>query len=127
RRCVSMTGKQVELDVTALAAGGDGLGRDASGRVTFVPRTAPGDRARVQLVKGTSSFARGELAEVLVASPSRVAPPCEYFAAGCGGCQWQHVARAAQLEAKQAIVTAALRGLAGLVVERIADPAPPYG
>ena len=118
---------ELELEVTALAAGGDGVARDAGGRVTFVPRTAPGDRVRVRLVKETKSYARGELAEVLAPSPDRVVPPCEYFVAGCGGCQWQHVARPAQLAAKQALVTNALRNLPGLVVEPVLDPAPPYG
>jgi 23S rRNA (uracil1939-C5)-methyltransferase len=117
----------IELDITALAAGGDALGRDANGRVTFVPRAAPGDRVRVQLVKQSKSFARGEIVDVLAPSAVRVEPPCKYFLDGCGGCQWQHVARAAQLEAKQAIVAGALRQLAGLAIERIADPAPPYG
>ena len=118
---------QVDLDITALAAGGDGVGRDAGGRVTFVPRSAPGDRVRARLVVEKASFARGEVVELLAASPARVAPPCEHFVQGCGGCQWQHVARAAQLEAKQALVANALRHLPGLVFEPIADPAPPYG
>jgi 23S rRNA (uracil1939-C5)-methyltransferase len=117
----------LELEVTSLAAGGDGVGRDSNGRVTFVPRAAPGDLVRVNLVKQTKSFARGEVAEVVRASTIRVAPPCEYFVAGCGGCQWQHVERAGQLAAKHAIVTAALRKLTGLVVEDVLDPAPPYG
>ena len=46
---------------------------------------------------------------------------------GCGGCQWQHVARPAQLAAKQAIVAGALRKLAGLRIHPIADPAPALG
>ena len=116
---------EVELAVTALAAGGDGVARDEAGRVTFVPRTAPGDRVRVRLVKQTSSFARGELVDIVEASPVRVAPECEAFLRGCGGCHWQHVARSAQLEAKQAIVAGALRGLHGLVVDPIADPCSP--
>jgi len=116
----------VELAITALAAGGDGVGRD-DGRVTFVPRTAPGDVVRVKLVKATSSFARGELVEVIEAGPSRVAPTCAYFEAGCGGCQWQHVARAAQLAAKQAFVASALRHHAALRVHPIEDPGPPLG
>jgi 23S rRNA (uracil1939-C5)-methyltransferase len=117
----------LELEVTSLAAGGDGVARDSNGRVTFVPRAAPGDLVRVKLVKQTKSFARGEVAEVVRASTIRVAPPCEYFIAGCGGCQWQHVERAGQLAAKHAIVTAALRKLTGLVVEDVLDPAPAYG
>ena len=117
----------LDVDITALAAGGDGVARDADGRVTFVPRTAPGDRVRVRLTKQTKSFARAELVDVVMPSPSRVEPPCEAFVRGCGGCQWQHVARAAQLEAKQALVANALRKLGGLKLETIADPAPPLG
>ena len=117
----------VELDITALAAGGDGLGRDATGRVTFVPRTAPGDRVRVRLVRQTKSFARGELVDLIAPSAARAEPPCPHFRDGCGGCQWQHVTRAEQLAAKQSIVAGALRRLPGLAVEPIADPAPPYG
>lgn len=118
---------ELELDVTALAAGGEGVARDADGRVTFVPRTAPGDRVRARLVRETKSFARAELVDVLVRSPARVEPPCPHFTAGCGGCQWQHVARADQLAAKHAIVVGALRKLADVRVHPIADPAPPYG
>jgi 23S rRNA (uracil1939-C5)-methyltransferase len=118
---------ELEVTVTALAAGGDGVARDANGRVTFVPRSVPGDRVRVRLVKQTSSFARGELVEIVEPSPSRAEPPCEYFIAGCGGCQWQHVDRAAQLAAKHALVANALRKLSGLVIEDVLAPAPPYG
>lgn len=117
----------LELQITSLAAGGDGVGRDDNGRVTFVPRTVPGDRVRATLVTEKASFARAELLDVLVPSPSRVAPMCPAFEAGCGGCQWLSVSRPAQLEAKQALVASALRGLDGLIVEPIADPAPALG
>jgi 23S rRNA (uracil1939-C5)-methyltransferase len=116
----------VELEITALAAGGDGVGREDSGRVVFVPRSAPGDRVRVRLVEEKPRMARGEIVEVVRASPDRVAPPCPHFAEGCGGCTWQHVARPAQLAAKQQIVAGALRKL-GVAIEAIADPSPPYG
>lgn len=115
-----------ELTITALAAGGDGVGRDATGRVTFVPRTAPGDRVQVRIAKQTRSFARADVLEVLEPSPARVTPPCPHFVAGCGGCAWQHVDRPAQLAAKQAIVSGALRKL-DVRIHPIADPAPPYG
>jgi 23S rRNA (uracil1939-C5)-methyltransferase len=116
----------IELEITALAAGGDGVGRDDNGRVTFVPRTAPGDRVRVNLVDEKKSFARGELLEIATPSPARVEPPCEAFLRGCGGCDWLHVARAAQLEAKQTLVGNALRGVE-VPIERIADPCSPLG
>ena len=39
------------LRVDRIAAGGDGVGREESGRVVFVPRTAPGDLVRVEIVE----------------------------------------------------------------------------
>jgi 23S rRNA (uracil1939-C5)-methyltransferase len=120
-------GPTVELDITSLAAGGDGVGRDDGGRVTFVPRAAPGDRLRARIVHATSSFARAELAELIAPGPARVEPPCPHFGRGCGGCQWQHVARAEQLAAKQAIVAGALRKLAGVRIHPIGDPGPALG
>ena len=121
------TPEVVDVTITALAAGGDGVARDTAGRVTFVPRGAPGDRVRVRIVQAGSSFARAEIEEVLEPSASRVVPPCPHFVAGCGGCAWQHVARNEQLLAKQTIVTGALRKLEGLVIHEITDPAPPLG
>ncbi|MBA3463014.1 MAG: class I SAM-dependent RNA methyltransferase [Deltaproteobacteria bacterium] len=117
----------LELEINSLAAGGDGVARDANGRVTFIPRTAPGDRARVRTVQETKTFARAELVEVLAPGAARVDPPCRHFLAGCGGCQWLHVARADQLAAKQAIAAGALRKLEGLTVHPIADAAPALG
>lgn len=114
------------IEITALAAGGDGVGRDESGRVTFVPRTAVGDRVEVRLVEEKKKFARGEVIRVVEPSRDRVQPPCPHFREGCGGCQWQHITREAQLAAKQAIVEGALRKLA-ITVDPVADPAPPYG
>jgi 23S rRNA (uracil1939-C5)-methyltransferase len=122
-----LAGDVIEVDVTGLAAGGDGVARDGNGRVTFVPRTAPGDRCRVRIVKTTSSLAHAELLEVTQASPQRVEPPCPHFELGCGGCAWQHVSRDEQLRAKQTIVAGALRRLAGLDLHPIKDPAPAYG
>ncbi|HEV7554440.1 MAG TPA: TRAM domain-containing protein [Kofleriaceae bacterium] len=116
----------VELAIASLAAGGDGVGRDDTGRVTFVPATAPGDRVVVNITKATKSFARGELAQLITPGASRVVPSCRHAIAGCGGCSWQHVARAEQLAAKQAIVEGALRKLA-VTIHPIADPGPALG
>ncbi|MEP6865125.1 MAG: TRAM domain-containing protein [Deltaproteobacteria bacterium] len=114
------------IDIGSLAAGGDGIGRDDTGRVTFVPLTAPGDRVQIRIVKQTKSFARGEVEQIVTPSPDRVAPPCPAFVAGCGGCQWQHVAMPAQLAAKHAIVVNALRKVI-TTIDPIVAPAPPLG
>jgi tRNA/tmRNA/rRNA uracil-C5-methylase (TrmA/RlmC/RlmD family) len=97
----------VELRVDALAAGGDGVGRTADGRVVFVPRTAPGDLVRARIASVHPRYARAELLEVLEPGAVRVDPRCPVFGE-CGGCSWQHVDYAAQAEAKRRIAEDAL-------------------
>jgi 23S rRNA (uracil1939-C5)-methyltransferase len=118
---------RVELTIDALAAGGDGVGREAGGRVVLVPRVAPGDRVRVRLVEEHARWARGEVAELVSPGAARVVPPCP-LAATCGGCDWQHVDLEAQRAAKHALVTGPLRRLiaAGLEVRPLATPAPAW-
>ena len=78
------------LEVTDLARGGAGVARDEGGRVVFIPRSAPGDRLRVRIVRAEKRYAQGEILEILTASPDRVTPACPVFGR-CGGCEWQHL------------------------------------
>ena len=120
--------RRMEVVVESLAAGGDGVSRGEDGRVTFVPRAAPGDRLLVSLVQERKQFARGKIVQITKPSDQRVEPKCALFADGlCGGCQWQHVERSAQLVAKEQIVQQGLRRAIGLgmACEPILDPCPP--
>ncbi len=105
-------GETVDLDVTGMAFGGRGIGR-ADGLAVFVDHCAPGDRARVKIVKKRKSYAEARLVELLSASPFRVDPPCPYFGF-CGGCKWQHLRYEQQLEYKRQHVTDSLERIAGL-------------
>jgi 23S rRNA (uracil1939-C5)-methyltransferase len=96
------------LTIASIAAGGDGVGR-TEGVVVFVPRTAPGDVARVRLARA-KRFARGELIALEAESPARVEPPCRHYTEDrCGGCQIQHMSYDAQLAAKRMIIGDSLR------------------
>ncbi|PKQ15213.1 MAG: 23S rRNA (uracil(1939)-C(5))-methyltransferase RlmD [Actinobacteria bacterium HGW-Actinobacteria-7] len=98
-----------ELTIERLAYGGDAIGHLEDGRVAFISGGCPGDRVAAEVVEEKDRFVRVRIAEVLEASADRVTAPCPYFGA-CGGCTWQHVAYAAQLEAKrQSVVDALLR------------------
>lgn len=118
----------VELEITALAAEGDGLGRGPDGRVVFVPLTAPGDRVLARIIQRRARFARARLERLLVPGSARVEPRCPVFGK-CGGCTWQHVDYARQLEAKREALREALRRIGAISppeVEITASPAP-YG
>ncbi|MFA6166417.1 MAG: TRAM domain-containing protein [Gemmatimonadaceae bacterium] len=91
------------LDITSIAAGGDGVARH-EGMVVFVPRTAPGDRVRARL-RAKGRFARGALIAVEQPGPGRVAPVCPHYERDrCGGCQLQHLSLDAQRAAKAQMV-----------------------
>jgi 23S rRNA (uracil1939-C5)-methyltransferase len=103
------TPAECDVDVQSIAAGGDGVAR-VDNRVIFIPRAAPGDRARILAtsVRG-GRFARGVLLDLLRPSSERVTPSCVHYVRDqCGGCQLQHVRYESQLEAKGAIVRDAL-------------------
>jgi 23S rRNA (uracil1939-C5)-methyltransferase len=99
------------IEIESLANGGDGVGRLADGRVAFVPLSAPGDIVRVTIEDDRGSYVRAAIDSIEEASSARAEPPCPYFGV-CGGCQWQHVSREAQLEAKTGIVRDALDRIA---------------
>ena len=97
------------VDTTAFAAGGEAIGRLPDGRVVFVAGALPDETVEVVVTDNARDFARGRVERVLEPSPDRVAPTCARVAAGCGGCQWQHVDPAVQPAWKAAIVRDTLR------------------
>lgn len=106
----------VELRIDAIAAGGDGVGRDAGGRVVFVPLTAPEDLVRAEIVTAKPRWARARLRELLEPAADRRPAPCPVFGE-CGGCRLQHLPEDSQAAAKRQVVAAALLRIGGLEVE----------
>ncbi|MGH9039003.1 MAG: class I SAM-dependent RNA methyltransferase [Acidimicrobiia bacterium] len=110
---------QVEVAVTGVAAGGEGVARLDDGRVVFVRGALPGERVTAEIIEERRKFLRAGTLEVIDPSADRVAPPCPLEDGGCGGCGWQHVHHDAQLRLKRDVVLDTLRR-AG----RIEPPAP---
>lgn len=86
------------VTIERMCYGGAGFGR-VEGKACFVPFTAPGDQARIRVVKEKRSYMEGELQELVIASTLRVEPPCPFFGT-CGGCNWQHLPYEEQLKQK---------------------------
>lgn len=83
--------------------GGDALAR-VDGRVVLAPFALPGETVRLDVGEDIHT----ELAEVIQASPERVAPPCPLFTR-CGGCHYQHAPYAFQIARKVEILREQLR------------------
>src|SRR2546421_8862131 len=100
---------RVEVRPTTMAAGGDAIAREGTGRVLFVEGALPGEVVRAEVIDAKRDYGRARVVDVREPSPDRVEPPCPEARQGCGGCQWQHALPAAQRPLKRAIVIDALR------------------
>ena len=114
---------EAEGRVEKLVFGGAGLLRHPDLGVCFVEQVLPGERLRFRVSAAERiakadkrGFRRGELVELLEASPLRVSPRCPHYNI-CGGCDWQHIAYGAQLDYKEQIIIENLKRLAGRDVD----------
>jgi 23S rRNA (uracil1939-C5)-methyltransferase len=120
------TAAVVDVALTAMAHGGEAMGRLEDGRVVFAAGGLPGERVRVAPTETHARWLRGVMVESPEpASPDRVGQPrCPHFgrwperglspSAWCGGCQWQHLSYEAQLRHKTAVLQDALVRLGGI-------------
>jgi 23S rRNA (uracil1939-C5)-methyltransferase len=103
-------GAELTVRFERMSATGEALAR-VEGRDVLVPYAAPGEAARVRVVRREGRRLWGALVAIEEKSPRVVVPRCPHFGR-CGGCQWQHLEDALQREQKRALVERALAGLA---------------
>ncbi|MGH3627203.1 MAG: class I SAM-dependent RNA methyltransferase, partial [Sciscionella sp.] len=108
-------GDRLELTIGAVAHGGHCVARH-EGRVVFVRHTLPGEQVIAEVTEdGGGSYLRADAVRIVRAAADRVQPDCPLAVpSGCGGCDWQHVAPAAQRALKGAVISEQLQRLAGL-------------
>jgi 23S rRNA (uracil1939-C5)-methyltransferase len=102
-----------EIQLTDLTYSASAVGR-INEIVTFVHRGGPGETAQVEITEVKKRHLHAQINEIISPSPDRCPPPCPYFDAGCGGCQWQHINVDAQLDAKAQVLVEALNRIGGL-------------
>lgn len=119
-------GDVLDLRVEKAVYRGLGLARQA-GQVVFVPRVWPGERVRVRVASRERGYLRAEPLELLEVAPARRPSPCGYVPQ-CGGCAYQELAYAGQLELKLAVLREAL-ARAGVAwdAEIACEPSPERG
>ena len=103
--------------IETIAFGGEGILR-AEGLVVFVPFTAPGDVATVEVLSKKKNFAHETPLPSKTASSQRTDPKCPYFGT-CGGCQLQHLNYPSQIAAKQTFIRDALKRIGKIEINDI--------
>ncbi|OGC87691.1 MAG: 23S rRNA (uracil-5-)-methyltransferase RumA [candidate division Zixibacteria bacterium RBG_16_48_11] len=104
-------GELLDLAVESVAFGGQGVARH-NGLVIFVQNALPGDQVRARVLKLKPNFIEAETVELTRASVFRTIPRCSHFGI-CGGCKWQNLDYAKQVEYKTQQVKETLEHLGG--------------
>jgi 23S rRNA (uracil1939-C5)-methyltransferase len=94
-----------------------GVGK-SGGLVTFVPGAVVGDRVRVVVSKAKKRLRYGKIVCFEERSPFRVEPKCPHFGV-CGGCSFQNLAYAKQLEIKESYLLRTLQKIGRLSVDEV--------
>ncbi|MFK7899897.1 MAG: 23S rRNA (uracil(1939)-C(5))-methyltransferase RlmD [Cyclobacteriaceae bacterium] len=95
------------VTIEGIAAEGKCIAR-VDDKVIFVSYAAPGDVADIWLTKKRKNYAEAKIQTLHTPSDLRIEPICSHFSV-CGGCKWQHIPYAMQIEAKEQQVTDALQ------------------
>ena len=106
-----------DLLITDYAAEGKALAK-LDGKVIFISGAVPGDVADVLLTKNKKDWAEGRVLKIKELSKERVEPFCKHFGI-CGGCKWQMLPYAKQLQYKQQEVEQNLRRIGKVVLPEI--------
>lgn len=88
-----------EAVIESMTLEGKGIAH-LDGKTVFIEGGIPGETVIFNYVRSKSKYDEGQVSEVLQASPERVEPKCPHYGV-CGGCSWQHIAPAAQINYKQ--------------------------
>jgi 23S rRNA (uracil1939-C5)-methyltransferase len=128
QRPTYVPGDRFEGTVDRIIPGGNGLIHGPRG-VVLLELAAPGDRVAVEIESVRGGTARGRILTMLEPGPERIDAPCPWYGR-CGGCDFQHLSYAAQIEAKRGVVLDAFSRIGRFEPpnEITVHPAPrPYG
>jgi len=99
--------REYALTIERLSHEGRGVGH-VDGKIVFVADALPGERIQARVTRRHRRFDEAATETLENPSADRVAPRCAH-AALCGGCSLQHLAPAAQIAHKQAVLIELLK------------------
>ena len=124
-----MTDTTLVIEFVRMAHGADAVGHLDTGKVVLARGAAPGDRARIRILREHRSYVEAELVEIVAPGPGRREAPCAHITSDeCGGCPWQHLTESVQQKEKQALVAREVQRIdPDASVREIRTDIPPFG
>ncbi len=113
-------GEIMDLSIEAVAPGGRALAHAPNGRVVFVDLGVPGQSVRAEIIRSKGGYLEARRREVLCPAAEQETPFCPHFGI-CGGCIWQEMPYARQLEIKRAHILESLARLGGVRGESLEE------
>lgn len=102
----------MQAKIEGISHRGEGVAR-INGKATFIPYAIPGEEVEIEIIQENKRFSRGKLAGICTASPDRREPACPAYY-DCGGCAYQHVDYAREMDLKRNMVKETLKRLGGI-------------
>jgi 23S rRNA (uracil1939-C5)-methyltransferase len=99
--------------LTSAGSKGVAIGKTDEGKTIMVSGAVPGDTVNVRVKKAKSNYVEAEAIEIVLPSVHRVEAQCSHFGV-CGGCKWQNLSYAKQLECKQDEVVNHIKRIGGV-------------
>ena len=110
-------GQILRVEIEKVAHGGHFIAR-YEGAVIFVRHAIPGEIVEIKITGIEKKLIKADVVAVIEASASRVVPPCKFaHAAGCGGCDFQHIDIARQRELKSEVIAEQFARISKMEVE----------
>jgi len=110
----------VQARIESLSHDGRGVAH-VDDKTVFVDGALPGEMVLLRYRRRRRSFDEAQVETVLEPSAERRTPECPHYGL-CGGCNLQHLAPRAQIEAKQQVLLDNLRRLGGVAPDTVLEP-----
>ena len=110
----------VVVSIESLSHDGRGVAH-VDGKVVFIDEALPGEKLEFIYTDSRRDYAEGKVHKLISGSEHRVAPECPHFGV-CGGCSFQHVDDAVQIQFKQNVLEEQFARLGKVDIPQIWEP-----
>ncbi|WP_411726707.1 TRAM domain-containing protein, partial [Methyloglobulus sp.] len=110
----------VRATIASLTHDGRGVAH-IEGKAVFIDAALPGEDVEFLYTEIRRDYAEGKVVNVLNPSEHRVEPKCRHFDV-CGGCSFQHVDSATQIQIKQTLLEEQFRRIGKVTIPQLWEP-----